>query len=458
MKAQRAAQIAILVVYVAGTLYVGLHHEPWRDEADKWLAARDMTLRQSIPHWTSNEGSPGLMLLLLKILTTLQLPYFSMTLLHIALAWVAAAVLIFATRYPLVTKALILASYYFAYEYAVVARSYVLTVLFAWILVAMYPERHRRPVAYAIVIALMANANVHGAIFAALLFALFAIEKPRSWAAMAIMVAGGLVAWAQMRPQPDAAFPHVIREFIPIKAWIAIGNAFFPGMTPEVAGIGALIVLALVVIAIRKRIDALVFLAGSFVLLELLYVTVWFGGYRHTGILLLATLIAIGIAREISVPAVIALDIALLAGAWFGFRMEAGDVRYAFSGSREMGTFIEANHLDRYEIAAHHFYACEAVLPYVPHKQLWYAANGRYGTYSIWDSVERIGTRMPYPVAVARAIDHFAPRGQPWLMLLNEPMPKIWAPQFRLIYATQGIVFRHEDERYWLYEYQRPTR
>lgn len=455
---QRAAGIVLLIVYVAATLYVGLHHEPWRDEADKWLAARDMTLAQAIPHWTSNEGSPGLMLVMLKVLTTLHLPYLSMTLLHLVLAWAAAAVLLFATPFPRVVKALVLASYYFAYEYAVIARSYVLTVLLAWIVIAIYPRRHEKPVAYAIAIALLFNANVHGAILGAILFALFVFERPRSVTPVVLMTAGGILAWAQMRTQPDAAFPHVIREFTPLKGWIALGNAFFPGIPPLAAGIGAIVVLAFVVASLRKRVDALVMLAGSFVLLELLYVTVWFGGYRHSGMLLLATLLAIGMARDLTRTATAALSIALLAGALFGLRAASADVKYDFSGSREMGQFIEAQHLDRLEIAAHHFFPCEAVLPYVPHKQLWYAATGRYGTYSNWDRVERAGDGMPYDVAVLRAIAFFAPRHEPWLLLLNTPVPPRFAPQFRLVYATRGVVYRHPDERFWLYEYQGSTR
>ena len=453
MKAERAAALAILIVYAAATLYVGLHHEPWRDEADSWLVVRDASI-PTILEWTRDAGTPALWYLLLKPLVWLGLPYLSQELLHLALAWAAAAVLLFASPFPWITRVLVLASYYFSYEYAVVARSYVLTVLLSFLAAAWY----RKPIRFAIVVALLFNANVHGAILAAVFLLLFAIEQPRSRAAIAIMMAGAFAAWAQLRTAPDAAYPHIIRQVHPTDAWIAIGSALFAGLPLAIAGACAIAVVAIVACSLRRRRDALAFLALSLVLLEVLYVFVWFAGYRHAGLLLLCVILALWIARDVPRAAFVAIGLSCLVLAIFGVRMAAADVKMDFSGSREMGEFIAAHHLDRVEVAAHNFYACEAVLPYLPPKPVWYPALGRYGTYMHWNRDERVGVLMPNDVAVARAIGRFAPAGRPWLMLLNAPMPPPFASEFQLVYATHGFVFRHPDERYWLYAYQRPTR
>lgn len=465
MTGQRTAAAILLIVYAAATLYVGLHHEPWRDEADSWLVVRDASL-PAIFEWTRDAGTPALWYLALKPLVWLGLPYQSQELLHLALAWAAAAVVLFASPFPWLTRVLLIASYYLGYEYAVIARSYVLTVLLSFLAAAFYRERRSRPIRYAIVVALLFNTNVHGAIIAAILLLLFFVWRPRARGfgpasiigPALIMVLGAIAAWAQLRTAPDAAYPGIVREIQPMNAWLAIGSAFFAGIPWQIGAIAGVALVLTIAYAVRKKRDALLFLALSLVLLEILFVFVWFGGFRHAGLLLLCAVVAMWLARDVPQFATVALTISLAVLTVFCGRMAAADIEMNFSGSREMGTFIAANRLGRYDIAAHNFHACEAVLPYVPGKTLWYAALNRTGTYMLWNRDERFGLAMPYDVAVVRSIEHFAPRKQPWLLLLNAPIPERWSPQFRLVYATRAYVYRHPDERYWLYEYQGSTR
>lgn len=454
--------VVLLTMYAAGTLYVGLHHEPWRDEADSWLVVRDAPV-STILSWTRNAGTPALWYFALKPLIWLGLAYSSQELLHLAFAWAAAAVLLFRSPFSWVTKILVLASYYVAYEYAVIARSYVLTVLLSFLIAAWYPDRDSRPYRYAIAIALLFNANVHGALIAAVLTLLFVLQRPvRSLAGpIAIIFGGAFAAWAQLRTAPDAPFPRVVREINPVAAKEAIASAFFPGLPLTAGAIAAAVVIALIAFALRRRSDALLFFASSMIMLNVLFVFVWFGGYRHAGLILICTLLAIWIAREVpgDVPGAIAavmFHAALAVSVMFSVRMAYADVKMNFSGSKEMGEYIRDRHLDRLEIAAHNIHESEAVLPWLPGKALWYAAIGRYGTYMQWNREEEIGRHVPYDVAIARAVEHFGGRQRPWLMLLNAPMRDASSRRFRLVYATRGRVFRHPDERYWLYEWTGP--
>src|SRR5450755_3413611 len=128
--------VVVLLIFVAGTLYTGLHHEPWRDEADAWLAARDLPLSQMVPDWTAHAGTPVLWYLILKTIIYSGLPYLAETIINLLFAWAAAAVLVFAAPFTRLTKILFLGSYFFAYEYAVIARSYALAVLLIFLAVA----------------------------------------------------------------------------------------------------------------------------------------------------------------------------------------------------------------------------------------------------------------------------------------------------------------------------------
>jgi hypothetical protein len=271
------------------------------------------------------------------------------------------------------------------------------------------------------------------------------------------MLTGAVAAWAQLRTAPDAAFPHVIRY---IHLWTpmqAIDTAFFPGPWLRGTANVSLLLLALIALSLRRRLDAIVFLVLSIASLSLIYAFVWFGGYRHAGLVLLVVVVAMWIGREvahhgISASAAILLNLTLALSVAFTVQMARGDVQWAFSGSREMGRFIRENQLDRYPIAAHNVQQAEAVLPWVPGLRFWYPALGRSGTYMLWNREEEIGIRMSHARAVELAVQRLAPRGERWLLLVNLPMPEP-APGFRLVYTNRRPVFRHGDERYWLYEW-----
>jgi hypothetical protein len=444
----------ILAVYVTATLFVGLHHEPWRDEADSWLAARDAPL-STIFKWTRNAGTPALWYVLVKPIASLGFPYRSQEILHLVLAWTAAAVLLFRAPFTWVTKILLLASYYFLFEYAIVARSYVLTVLLLFLLLAWYPQREEQPIRHAAVLALLFNTNAHGAVMAMVLSILFLPRASR--AAILIAVAGATAAWAQVRPASDAAFPHIVRYVHLFTPQHAIETAFFPG--PWLRGTAAASLLILIVIAasLRKHPESVAFLILSIAGLSLLYAFIWYGGHRHAGLILLVAIGALWLARGVShdgvsAGAAIVLNLTLGLSAIFGVQTAAADVRWGFSGSREMGEFIREQRLDRFPIAAHNIPQCEAVLPYVPRLRLWYPAVRRTGTYMLWNGEDAAGIRMRYAAAVEQAICDLTPAGKRWLMLLNVEMPDEISG-FRLVYATKQPLFRNADERYWLYEW-----
>ncbi|HSP14838.1 MAG TPA: hypothetical protein VLV78_08810 [Thermoanaerobaculia bacterium] len=448
----RRFAIALLVLYAAATLYLAIHHEPWRDEADSWLLVHHASLPE-IFHWTRYAGTPALWYVLLKPLAWMQLPYFSQTLLHLLLAWSAAAVLLFCAPFSRLTKALFLASYYPIYEYSVIARSYVLTNLLLFIAAALYTRRRERPIAYAIVIALMFNANVHAAIIAATLALLFVLDRPRRPAAIAIMAGGAFLAFLQLRIPADAAFPHLIRNRDDEALMFTIGQSFLPTVPLYAACAIGIFFLIAVVIVLRHRRDALFLIFLPLAFFAVLYWRVWFGGFRHAGILLILVVAALWIADPIENARflLIALNVMLMVSALLAIPIEIQEVAFAFSGSKEMGQYIRDHHLDRYEIAAHKPYEAEAVLPYLPGKQFWYAGLGEYGTYLQWDRHLRYAGTVSYDEAQISARRFFTAQKKPWLLLLNNAMPAPAKRGYVLLYATRQHIFRIDDEKYFLY-------
>ena len=453
--------IALVASYVLIVGVVAAHHEPWRDEADPWLYVRDADFGTILAR-SRYAGFPALWFLCLAPLAKLGLPYASQSALHILIA--AATVAILAARAPLtrLTTVLLVASYFFSYEYAVIVRSYALSILLIVIAAAMHRSRNQRPLVYAVVLFLMANVNAQGFFASGALAGLFVLEhlaartlRGHALAAALIMAAGGLLVWIQVRKPADAAaetMRHVLR---PQAFEAAVGSAFFPTAPQAIGFVGGMLVLLVLTLALRRSQSALFVFWVSVAALSAIYAFVWYGGLRHAGFILVFAIVAIWIGSDsidagFAPAAAILLNVSLLFSTVIAVRYWMLDTTESFSGAEEMADFIHDHHLERFEIAAHNLTQCEALLPYLPGKRFWYAGLGSYGTYLMWDSAFERALDVPYPSAERRAIAHFD--GRPWLLLFNVEMPDPPAHGFRLLYTNQKPIFEKTDERFWLYQ------
>lgn len=463
----RLFPLLLLAAFVAIVAFVAFHHEPWRDEADPWLYVRDADLATILAR-TRYAGLPALWFLCLAPLAKLGLGYASQKVLHLTIA--AAAVWLLATRLPLsrLTTTLLTFSYYMAYEYSVIVRSYALTVLLTFAAAALYRRSRERPIAFAVVLLLLFNCNAQGFFIAGTFAALFVIERierkqlgARDAVAVALMGVSAIVAWLQVRTPPDPARQAVMRVFNrDAFAW-TVSNAFLPTIPTSVGLLIGVAVLLLITLAIRRSREAVLFLWLPLAVLTILYSYVWLGGLRHAGFFLLLTIVSIWIAgdrdaelidRRWASAAAIALNLTLVTSTLVAMRYWVADWREPFSGAQEIAGFIRDQKLDRLPIAAHNLTQAEAVLPWLPGTRFWYAGLGEEGTYMKWDSAFERALNVPYPAAEKRSQEHF--RGRPWLLLFNVEMPDPAAHGFRLLHAT-AEPFEKTDERYWLYA---PTR
>ena len=149
-------------------------HEPWADEAQAWLMARDSGWWQMMLHGVRYEGSPGLWQTLLWILARLHVGYMGM---HWVAGAVAAAGVVVLLRYspiPVILRVLLPFGFWLAYQDAIVARSYVLFAALGFGAAALLRGLARWPVDralpryrllwLAVLLGLIANISVHGCV------------------------------------------------------------------------------------------------------------------------------------------------------------------------------------------------------------------------------------------------------------------------------------------------------
>lgn len=154
-------EAAVLAVYACLLVWCVPHHESWFDEVQAWLIARDSSLVDLFVHRLHYEGTPGLWHLLLWAVIRLGAPLFGMQVLAASFAIAGIYVWLRYNPLPRMVGVLMPFTFFLQYQFAVVARSYVLVPLFAYVMMALYQNRKSSPMAFCIVAGLFANCSVH---------------------------------------------------------------------------------------------------------------------------------------------------------------------------------------------------------------------------------------------------------------------------------------------------------
>ncbi|MBI4599463.1 hypothetical protein HY732_00905 [Candidatus Uhrbacteria bacterium] len=206
------AALGTLVFAVATGILV-MHHEPWRDEAQAWLIARDTPNILALLRMGGYEGTPLLWHLLLMPFAKLGLPFSSAQLLNVSIVTGAAYVFLKKAPFSFFNRLLFVFGYFMVYEYGAIARSYGFFVLLIFVCALCYGKRFRRPILYACSVAFLAQTTLFGTITAFVLACSYTIEGICSTGytglrkyfmyGFGIAFSGVLLAVAQLLPPLD---------------------------------------------------------------------------------------------------------------------------------------------------------------------------------------------------------------------------------------------------------------
>lgn len=432
--------IILLCLYGALVFFGVAHHEPWRDEAHVWMAARENSLRVIIDDF-KYDRTPGLWTMILIPFAKSGFPYpLTMQLIHVSFAILAIGLLFFFSNIPLLIKILFAFSYYMVYEYAVIARHYVLTVVLLFAIAAIYPKRFAKPLLFALFVVLLFQTNSVSIVSAAVLGFFFGIEmitqkkvSLRRILAFIIMALAGLVTIAILFP--DRSMPYALSrpKFLLVDFTKTIREAIVPTFDPYGAGffqsptfnhiaiiLTSICLFSFMVLIWRKR--SLAFMAVVMLGWIVFFSTFMHSGSgRHHAMLLIYVLffwwVCGGFASTSSSLQLLmrgvfyaSLGILLfISVSYFTVRIYTLDYMYDFSGGKDMAAYITSNGLEKLEIAAYSGGIAESVLPYLRDTYFWYpefAEKGYFNTADIRylirrknltsaDAIDRIQKRFP---------------------------------------------------------------
>lgn len=481
------AGIVILVFYAALLVWLNINHEPWRDEAESWLSARDNGFFESLA-LARYEGHPRLWHLILAPLAQFGAPIWSMKFVNVAFALVGGYLLIFLAPFHLVIRALILFSYLFSYEYPVLARSYQLSVTLILLLACLHLRRRERPYLYSSVLGLLANTNILGFIVACSVFVSGFLEtKERfKWLRTGALpgIGGILFAFFLLIPPFSGGQPlcSSVQFLLPVVE-PAIKYAFVPELrlidhasapkfptVEQMVPFMVLVAVSLTAFLVYMRMSrwAQIVLILSWSGLLALFVFKFTGSVRHWGFLAVVLVYSLWITRlesrenseekpvfkfakvwtwTLMVGTLIYSNTTAI-GAWIN------EVQRPFSGAQEIGEFIEGedSRFNKVPIAGYFSFQCEPVVPFLKRKTIYYPALERFSSNMPWFEGTTFDT-ISSEVLFERLDKEFG-REKKLLLLLSEgcgiSSDALAENGFRLIFKNSRAPIT-SDERFYLY-------
>ncbi len=472
----KVALAIVFIIYLLITLLFALKHQPWRDEAQSWLIARDLNpigIIRQMPY----EGTPPLWHFILYPFAASGLPYSTEFIINYLLVAAAIFLLIFFSPLPKSIKLILPLSYYFLFEYSVVARNYSLVIFSLFLVAVLYQKRLERPIIYALAIAIFALSSIQALGIAAILTTYFLIEtiqkklEARKYLiAIIIMLAAQLAVIFMLLPYPNQLYAGLGFNGLNFFAKAAAA-ALFPFFdNPYMPAVYSWILtgawLILVPCLLKTKIARILYL-GSSTWMMFIILFKHSGYIRHYGLFLLVFIFAWWLdiyyqpliqkpKKLIYFSALTLLLVCLAGGAGYSAYYYYTNQNLNFSGAKEMANYLKDNNLLTEEIATYPAITGSALLPYLPSKKFYQMERGEEGTFSTWDYKARYDPLRPY-WEIKNDLQRFYEQAEikPKSILILTTWPLGYYDR-SLIFVSANKKQSLTDEYFYLYRFNLP--
>lgn len=166
----------ILLAYVVFNGLLLMRHEQWRDEANVWLMARELSPLQLAAE-IKYQGHPCLWYLIVMPFAKLGLPFQTIGVISLSVMTAAAWIFVWKAPFGALVKAVCLFSPVFTYFYADIARNYCLIALLLMLLGWLYPERNKKSILYGLLLGLLVQADTIAIVSAGMISLMWLCEN-----------------------------------------------------------------------------------------------------------------------------------------------------------------------------------------------------------------------------------------------------------------------------------------
>jgi hypothetical protein len=417
----RVLALAMLAVLMTAMALVIPRHEPWFDEAQAWLLARDAPWWDIVLKYARREGSPSLWHLILAPAAQAGSPPIVLNIISGALALAGAALLLFKSPLPPPLRLLLPAGFFFFYQYGVVARSYALLIPLLWIAALAFPRRFEQPWRFVITLILLSQVSLHGSWISGAMMAIFLGEAAwerrwplKRWCVLALAFAAdtAFIIW-QVWPPADLPVPPLTTRYT---VWQMLREMGLDSISPWPWFSGIVLLGVLIFFYTRGVLLSYMLTSGGLLaMFAFKFSNVWHQGLLFA-LLVLHAWLAYGssIRRRLgAVPdrlwpltAATLLSCVAIVHVWWSAMAGWHDWLYPYSGSRAAAAYLRAHGIDRQRIHAFKFSTC-AVLLYLDHNPFANVKPYMPGSFWMWTREIFVGQT---PAAIVQG-------NPPWILV-----------------------------------------
>ena len=255
---QNTLRLLVWLTHFLFVFFTASRHEPWADESQAWLLSRDVSLFQLIFERIRYEGTPPLWHILIMPFAKMGAPVAFLSYLGAAFSSLAIFLFLRLRNLPTYMVLMVPFSYYIAFQYAVVARSYVLVPTMLVVLLHLRTRVVEKQYIWCTVVFLMIFSSIHAAIVSLAIHGGTMLPILRQWSVLEtaakrkILIANALLGisgiftlWIII-PPPDLDFITMPFKF----EWLRVERGYFY-MVQSLAGTGLATMLLLTVTGYR---------------------------------------------------------------------------------------------------------------------------------------------------------------------------------------------------------------
>lgn len=470
-----------MLSYMVLTATLAFHHEPWRDEVDSWLMARDASLG-TIVRISPDMGTPVGWYFLLKPFASLGFSFATQQALTLILIWAAVAILIFQGPFSILVSACWCLSWYLSFEYSVMSRNYTLGVLGVFTLLGSYSASGRsrlKSFQWWISWPLVVFSSVHFLAMTPGLMLLGCILDRRfepkrgrilpKYIWPLILLA--LCSWI-LWPTGHGQMGSNLRNFFSLlNMRHAISLAVFPFLSVDgISKFASLLFICCWLLVSRcgllETLAIMLMMAG----VNAIFVFTYFHqSLRHCGLnwVLLASIAWVGLlkarlrradsARTQSFLIAVMLCAVTLVNIFSTAERWKKEIQSPFTDAGATARYLTENNLLQEPIACRSAPCCSAILGYISvPTRFWYPGIDQWGTHMYWDRNYTRGFSLSATKAFLRTKDslHKVQGHAAFLFLSNEEIPDFVALGLTKIWESPRQAWAIGDERFVVYRWQ----
>ena len=151
--------VLFFIILIAFNFILMFRHEAWRDEAQAWLMARQLS-PLGLFNELSYEGHPFLWFYVLMPFAKAGLPFITLNIISCVIMSIVMILIAVVAPFDRISRMLLAASPLCIYAFSAISRSYCLVALILVLLMAADFDRYSHPVRFCVLIALLVQTHI----------------------------------------------------------------------------------------------------------------------------------------------------------------------------------------------------------------------------------------------------------------------------------------------------------